>query len=243
MIALLKKEINEFFSSIVAYLVITVFHILLSLFLWILPVNTNILNSAYASLDGLFYIAPWLFMFLLSAITMRSFAEEQRTGTIEILLTQPLTELQVILAKYFAAIFLLILSILPTVIFFYTIYVLAIPKGNVDIGGITGSYIGLLFLSSGFVSIGIFASSLSKNQIVSFVISVLISFFVYIGFDYLSNLPVLNSFSAVLLQFSINTHYTSMSRGVIDTRDLLYFISLSIFFLMLCKTRLESRKW
>jgi len=244
MFTLFKKEIRAFLSSLIGYIAICVFLLLVGLFLWILPVDsTNILNNGYAGLDSLFSLAPWVFLFLIPAITMRSFADEKKTGTIEFLLTKPLTDLQIIFAKYFASVTLVLFSLLPTLIYYYSIYKLGNPVGNIDSGGTWGSYIGLFFLASAFTSIGIFASSLSDNQIIAFILSVFLCFFCYIGFEYISMLDLFGKVDDLILSIGINDHYMSMSRGVIDTRDIVYYISLIGIFILLTKTKLESRKW
>lgn len=243
MFILLKQELSGFLSSLIGYITIIVFLSTVSLFLWVFP-NTefNILDNGYSSIESLFIIAPWVFMFLIPAITMRSFAEEKKTGTIEILFTQPLSELQVITAKYFAGLLLVIFSLLPTLLFYIIVSYLSLPPG-IDTGGMWGSYIGLLFLGAGFVSIGISSSSISDNQIVSFIIAMFLCFFFYIGFDSISSVGILEKFDNIIQLIGINSHYVSMSRGVIDTRDVLYFISLICFFILLTKTVLRSRKW
>jgi ABC-2 type transport system permease protein len=174
---------------------------------------------------------------------MRLFAEENRTGTIEQLLTKPLTELNIITAKYLAGLVLVIFSLLPTLIYFGTIYLLGAPEGNIDQGGMWGSYLGLLFLAAGFVAIGLFASSLSDNQVISFIIAVFLSFIFFIGFDFIGSLGYLGGLDLLIIKLGINEHYTSMSRGVIDSRDTLYFISLIALFFMLTKLKLSSRNW
>lgn len=241
--ALVKKEINSFLSSLIGYIVIVVFLLTISLFMWVFPGDSNVLEAGYANIDMLFVLAPWVFMFLIPAITMRSFADEKKLGTIELLLTRPLTDLQIILAKYFAGLVLVIISVLPTLIFYYIVHTLGFPKGNIDTGGMWGSYIGLVFLGAGFVSIGIFASSLTENQIVSFILAVFLCFFSYIGFESIADFNVLGSLDNLVANLGINAHYISMSRGVIDTRDLIYFLSLISIFVLLTKTVLESRKW
>ena len=243
MLALLQKEIKAFLSSLIGYIVVIVFLLLIGLIMWVFPTDMNVLNQGYASLDTLFNIAPWVFMFLIPAITMRSFSEEKRTGTIELLLTKPLTDLQIILSKYFAGLLLVLFSILPTLFYFATIYYLGSPVGNVDVGGTWGSYIGLLLLGGGFVSIGVFASSLASNQVVAFIIAVFLCFLTYIGFEALASLDAMGTMDYLITKLGINEHYTSISRGVLDTRDLLYFISLSAIFILLTKLVLESRKW
>lgn len=243
MFTLFKKEIRAFLSSLIGYIAIFVFLLLVGLFLWILPTDSNILTNGYAGLDALFSLAPWVFLFLIPAITMRSFADEKKAGTIEFLLTKPLTDLQIILAKYFASVTLVLFSLLPTLIYYYTIYKLGNPVGNIDSGGTWGSYIGLLFLASAFTAIGVFASSLSDNQIVAFILAVFLCFFFYIGFEYISALDLFGKMDDFIISLGINDHYTSMSRGVIDTRDVVYYLSIIGIFILLTKTTLESRKW
>jgi ABC-2 type transport system permease protein len=225
------------------YIVIVVFLLFNSLFLWVFPTEFNIPDYGYASLEPLFLLAPFVFLFLIPAITMRMFAEEKKTGTIEILLTQPLSDLQIIMAKYFAGLSLVVISILPTIVFFITIYVFGFPIGNMDIGGTWGSYIGLLFLSSAFVAIGLFASSITDNQIVSFILAIVITAFSYLGFDIIYSFDLFGSVDLFIKTLGINDHFSSMSRGVIDTRDILYFLSFVSFFIILTKLSLESRKW
>jgi ABC-2 type transport system permease protein len=243
MYALFKKEINGFLNSLIGYIVIIVFLVVIGLFLWVIPMQFNILDFGYASIDGLFILAPFVFLFLIPAITMRSFADERKSGTLELLMTQPLTDLQVILAKYFAGVLLVIFSLVPTLIYFISVYRLGFPAGNLDMGGMWGSYIGLLFLGSTFVAIGIFASSVSDNQVVSFIIAVFLCAFFYIGFELFYTFILSGKIGLAIQSLGINAHYSSISRGVIDTRDLVYFISISVFFILLTKISLESRKW
>ena len=246
MIALLKKEINSFLSSLIGYLVISVFLLSIGLFMWIIPgTDFNVFENGYSNMDTLFILAPWVFLFLIPAVTMRSFAEENKAGTIELLLTRPLSDFQIVLAKYTAGVILVLFALAPTLIYFISIYSLASPAGNVDTGGIAGSYFGLLFLCSGFVSIGVFASAVSNNQIIAFILAVILSFFFHVGFDSISTMFSVSGswFVNVLSQIGISSHYTSMSRGVIDTRDMIYFITLTVFFLLLTKFVMEKRKW
>lgn len=243
MFTLLNKEVRGFLSSLIGYIVIMVFLLINGLFLWVFASDFNILDFGFASLEGLFMMAPFVFLFLIPAITMRSFADEHRSGTIEFLLTKPITDLQIILAKYFAGVILVVFSLLPTLVYFYSVYQLGMPKGNIDTGGMWGSYIGLLFLGAAFVSIGLFASSLSDNTIVSFIIAVFMCLFVYVGFDFIHSLDLFGQFDLFIKSLGINTHYISMSRGVIDTRDVVYFLSLIAFFILLTRLSIESRKW
>ncbi|MDB9775779.1 gliding motility-associated ABC transporter permease subunit GldF [Vicingaceae bacterium] len=241
--SLLKKEIQSFLGSLIGYIVIVVFLTTIGLLMWIFPGNNNVLDSGYASIDTLFAVAPWVFMFLIPAITMRSFADEKKAGTIEFLLTRPLTDVQIILSKYFAGVLLVIIALLPTLVYFGSVYFLGSPVGNIDLGAMWGSYIGLLFLAAGFVSIGIFASSVTENQIISFIVAIFLCFFIYIGFDFISSLALFGSIDLLILKLGISEHYNSMSRGVIDTRDVLYFLSIITLFILITKAVLSSRKW
>ncbi len=228
MYSILKKEITSYLSSLVAYVTIGVFLLVLGLFLWVFP-DSSILDYGYASLDSLFSTAPYLFMFLIPAITMRSLAEERKEGTFELLLTRPLTDWQIILGKFFACVLLVLFALIPTLVYYYSVYALGTPQGNIDTGAVIGSYIGLFLLGAGFVAIGLFASSISKNQIIAFTIAVFVSFFVYSGFDSLSTLLSLQNLG--LQHLGITEHYQSVSRGVLDTRDLGYFVCLSGLFI------------
>ncbi len=243
MYTLFKKELNGFLNSLIGYTVIVVFLLIIGLFLWVFPLQFNIFDFGYANVDGLFVLGPFIFLFLIPAITMRSFAEERKSGTLELLMTQPLTDLQVILAKFCAGVVLVIFSLLPTLIYVYTVYRLGLPPGNLDLGSIWGSYIGLMMLGGAFVSIGIFSSSLSDNQIVSFIIAIFLSFFFYIGFEFIYTFILSGKAGLLIQSLGLNAHYSSMSRGVIDTRDLIYFLSVMTLFIILTKLRLESRKW
>jgi len=243
MYTLFKKELRVFLSSLIGYITIIVFLLINGLFLWVFPGDFNVLNFGYANIDGLFTVAPVVFLFLIPAITMRSFAEEKRVGTIEMLLTKPLTDFQIIFAKYLAGLVLVIFSLLPTLIYFLSVYQLGLPKGNLDMGGMWGSYIGLVMLGASFVAIGIFVSSISDNQIVSFIVSVFLCGFLYVGFDFIYSLSLFGDIDLFIRSLGIFEHYISMSRGVIDTRDVIYYLSLIVLFLLLSKSALERRKW
>ncbi|MBP7850013.1 MAG: gliding motility-associated ABC transporter permease subunit GldF [Lentimicrobiaceae bacterium] len=243
MYTLFLKELNSFLHSLIGYVVIVVFLALTGLFLWVFPGDLNILDYGYANINGLFILAPWIFLFLIPAITMRSFAEEKRAGTIEMLLTKPLTDVQIIMAKYAASLALLLFSLLPTLVFYFSAHQLGLPKGNIDTGGMWGSYIGLLFLGGAFLSIGIFASSITDNQIISFILAAVLSVFFYTGFELLSSFEWLGQADLFVKSLGIRHHYVSMSRGVIDSRDVIYYISLILVFLALTRLSLESRKW
>jgi ABC-2 type transport system permease protein len=244
MFALIRKEVNSFLNSLIGYIVILIFLLTISLFLWIFPGgNFNIPDGGYAVMDGLFVITPYVYLFLIPAITMRLFAEEKKAGTIELLLTRPLTEFQVIFAKYIAGVILVFFSLLPTIVYYLTIYKISLPAGNVDSGAIWGSYTGLLLLGAVFTSIGLFASSVSDNQVVAFIIAFFLCLFCLQGFESISGLTQTGWLSTLLFNAGINAHYLSLSRGVIDTRDLIYFISVIALFLVMTKTTMESRKW
>ncbi len=243
MFTLLKKEINGFLNSLIGYVVMVVFLLMIGLFLWVFPLQFNILDFGFANIDGLFILAPFVFLFLIPAITMRSFADEKKSGTIELLMTQPLTDLEVILSKYFAGVILLVISLIPTLLYFFSVWMLGLPKGNLDAGSIWGSYAGLLFLGASFVAIGIFASSLTDNQIVSFILSVFFCFLMHMGFEMVYTFVLSGKTGLLIQSLGLSAHYSSMSRGVIDTRDVVYFLSVITIFILFTMLRLESRKW
>jgi ABC-2 type transport system permease protein len=224
----------------VAYITIGVFLLVLGLFLWVFP-DSSILEYGYSGLDSLFSTAPYLFMFLVPAVTMRSLAEERKEGTFELLATRPLTDWQIIIGKYLACLLIVLFALLPTLIYYYSVYTLGNPQGNIDTGAVIGSYIGLFLLGGSFTAIGIFASSITNNQIIAFTVAVFLCFFAFSGLDSLSGLLSLQNYG--LQDFGINEHYQSISRGVLDTRDLLYFLSFIAVFISITKTILGGRKW
>jgi ABC-2 type transport system permease protein len=243
MIAIFRKEVNLFLSSLVGYIAIAIFLLANGLICWVFT-DSSILDGGYATLEPFFQFAPWVLLFLIPAITMRSFAEENETGTMELLATKPVTDGQIIGGKFLAALFLVAFSILPTVVYYFAIRQLASPVGNVDTGGIIGAYIGLFCLGAGFVSVGMFTSSLTRNQIVSFIGSMFACFLIYQAFDSLAALPVfVGNADQILQSLSMGTHYRSISLGLVDSRDLIYFASVVSFFFLLTKTVLSSRKW
>jgi ABC-2 type transport system permease protein len=231
MFSIFKKELHTFFSNATGYIVIGIFLILSGLLLWIIPGEYNILDSGYANVDGLFYLAPWLFLFLCPAVTMRFFAEEKQTGTWELLVTKPLSKFQIVVGKYLSGAVLVTLALVPTLLYYFSVSYLAEPVGNVDSGAFWGSFIGLFFLAAVYVAIGTFSSSLSNNQIISFVVAVVLSFFFYYGFEVLAGFFTSGRSIQFLEILGIDSHYKSMSRGVIDSRDVLYFVLLSAVFL------------
>ncbi len=240
MLAILNKEINSFFSSPIGYLVIGIFLVVCGLFLFVFTGEYNILDNGFADVKPFFNLAPWIFIFLIPAITMKSFSEEKRQGTMELLLTRPIGFTQLILGKYFGALILVILAILPSILYVITIDQLGKPVGNFDLGATLGSYLGLIFLAACYTAIGIFASSFSQNQIISFVIAVFLCFISYFAFEGLGNLDFFGSINYGAEYLGISYHYQSISRGVIDTRDVIYFLSFIVLFLKLTELRLKS---
>lgn len=243
MFTLYKKELNNFFSSLIGYLIIVVFLVLTSLLLWVFRSDFNVLDYGFSDMSGFFLVSPFLFLFLIPAITMRMFAEEKRSGTIELLFTKPISDYRIIFAKFLAGLTLVFFSILPTVVYYISIYRLGDPIGNIDTGAVLGSYIGLLFLAAAFVAIGLFSSVITKNQIVAFIVAIVLCFFCYLGFETLYQMDVFGSLNLFVKQLGIRHHYESISRGVIDTRDVLYFLSVIAVFVMLTHMVLQSRKW
>jgi ABC-2 type transport system permease protein len=221
MFALFKKELTGFLGSLLGYIVICVFLVANGLVLWVVP-NSNVLDFGYATIDPLFINAPYVFLLLIPAITMRTFAEEKKAGTIETLFTKPISDIKIILAKYLASLVLVILSLLPTLLYVYTVGNLANPKWDMDFGAVWGSYIGLLFLGSVYIAVGIFSSSLTDNQIISFIYSVCICLFLTFGLSELANFSSVRFIDLLILKLGLAEHYNSISRGVIDSRDVVY---------------------
>ncbi len=243
MLPIFIKEINAFFSSLIGYIVVGTFLVLMGLLMWVFP-EYSIIDNNYATLDTLFSVAPMVFMFLIPAVTMRTFAEEKQSGTIELLVTRPISDWQIVGGKFLACFMLVVFALLPTALYYLSVYQLGAPAGNIDSGGTLGSYIGLLFLAGAFVAIGVFASSLTSNQIVAFVLATFLSFFVYLAFGLLSRLPIFfGKTDDVVQSLGIEYHYNSISRGALDTRDLVYFLSVIAFFLAATVVSLGKRRW
>lgn len=240
MFAILKKEISSFFASPVGYLVILVFLILNGLFLWVFKGSYNIFDNGVADLSAFFSIAPWVMLFLIPALTMKSFSDERRQGTLELLLTKPLEKKDLVTGKFLGAFLLVIMALLPTLLYVWTVWSLSNPVGNIDTGSIMGSYFGLLFLAGSYCAIGIFASTLSENQIVAFITSVVLCFFLYYGLESIAQF-VSGDMGQWITALGMKAHFDSIARGVIDTRDILYFVSIGIFFLVLTASRLDVR--
>jgi ABC-2 type transport system permease protein len=243
MIALFRKEINGFLNSMVGYAVIATFLVLTNLMLWVIPGSFNIPELEMATMEPFFFLAPWVLLLLIPAITMKSFAEETDSGTIELLFTRPLSDTHIIAAKFLGALSLVIIALIPTLITYYTVIAYGNPQGNIDHGATIGSYIGLIMLAACYVAIGIFASCLTSSQIVAFVITIVLCFLFFFAFHSLASFALLGSFDDMLLKLGVKFHYDHLSTGLIDTRDLIYFFGLTASFLILTKFRLGMRRW
>lgn len=240
--ALYLKEIRGFLSSIIGYVFIAIFLLTTGIFLWIISFDTNLLEAKIADLIPFFNLAPTIFLILIPAITMRSFAEERRTGTIELLFTKPLFEWQIVLAKFFSGITLVGISVLPTLVYFFSIYQLADPVGNMDVGATITSYLGLFFLGACFVAIGLFASSLTQSQIVAFIIAMFGTWLLYEGLDLLGSFNVFGGLDFVIRYIGIKSHYQAIMKGVVDSRDIIYFLSLIVLFVFATITVIKGQK-
>lgn len=242
MIAILNKEIRSFFSSLIGYLVVGIFLTLCSLFLFVFNGSYNILDNGFADLKPFFDLAPWIFIFLIPAITMKSFAEENKLGTMELLLTKPIGTWNLVLGKFMGAFLVSLIALLPSIVYVFTVYSLGDPVGNIDIGATLGSYLGLLFLAASYTAIGIFASSLTNNQITAFIIAIFLCFFLFFAFEGIADFKLFGISFYGIEYLGMSYHYKSMSRGVIDTRDLIYFLSLITLFISLTYFRINSNK-
>lgn len=240
MFSIARKELHQFFSSLTGYITIVLFLLVNGLFLFVLK-DSNIFDFGYATLDKFFELSPWILLFLIPAITMRSLSDEFKTGTFEILQTRPITKWQIVLGKYFAILGVITISLLPTLLYVYTIKSLS-AIGGIDTGGITGSYIGLFFLAAVFSSIGLCCSGFTNNAVIAFLISAFTCLILYFGFSAIGQLPMLQSNSGYYIEMlGIDFHYRSISRGVIDTRDIIYFLSLIFFFLLMAVKNLNKK--
>ncbi|HEY9045431.1 MAG TPA: gliding motility-associated ABC transporter permease subunit GldF [Ohtaekwangia sp.] len=242
MLQVLSKEFSSFLNSLIAYVVIGVFLMGIGLLMWVFP-ETSVLSYGYADMDTLFSLGPYVFIFLIPAITMRSFAEEKKAGTMELLMTKPLSDWDVILGKFFASLCLVVVALIPTLLYYFSVYQLGNPTGNIDTAGIAGSYIGLCLLGGVFCSIGIFASSITPNQIVAFIVAAFLCFILFSGFESLASLNVWSDYTLFIKQLGILYHYESLSKGLIDSRDVLYFFSVAFLLLSVTKLILGSRQW
>jgi ABC-2 type transport system permease protein len=242
MIQVLSKEFNSFLNSLIAYIVIGVFLTGIGLLMWVFP-ETSVLDYGYADMETLFTLGPYVFIFLVPAITMRSFAEEARGGTLELLLTKPLSDWDIILGKSFASFLLVALSLIPTLIYYFSVYALGNPVGNIDTPGVTGSYVGLLLLGAVFCAIGIFASSITNNQIVSFIVGAFLCYLLFAGFESLSLVNVWSEHTLFIRELGLLYHYDALGKGLIDSRNLVYFGSVITAMLLLTRIILGARSW
>jgi len=242
MIQVLSKEFNSFLNSLIAYVVIGVFLTAIGLLMWVFP-ETSVLEYGYADMETLFALGPYVFIFLIPAITMRSFAEESKGGTLELLLTKPLSDWDIILGKFLASFFLVMLSLLPTLIYYFSVYSLGNPTGNIDTPGIVGSYIGLILLGAVFCAIGILSSSITNNQIVSFILAAFLCYLLYAGFDSLALLNVWSAQALFIRELGLLYHYDALSKGLIDSRNLVYFGSVITMMLLITRIILGARSW
>ena len=239
MFAIAKKDIFQFFSSLTGYISIILFLLVNGLFLFVLK-DSNIFDFGYATLDKFFELAPWVFLFLIPAISMRSLSEEFKTGTFEILKTSPVTTWQIVGGKYIAVVTVILSSILPTLVYVYTIK--SLSPGGIDTGGIIGSYIGLFLLAAVFAAISVLCSSLTSNTVVAFLTSAFTCLILYFGFNALSRLPSLQGKADYYIEIlGIDFHYRSISRGVVDSRDILFFASITWFALLLTVKQLQRK--
>lgn len=236
MFAILKKEIQSFFATPIGYLVIGLFLLANGLFLWVFKGEFNILDYGFADLSGFYFLAPWILIFLIPAITMKSFSEEKKQGTLELLLTKPISKSQLILGKYFGALTLVILALLPTILYIYTVQQLGNPAGNIDLGSTLGAYLGLFGIAMIYTAIGVFTSAISNNQIVAFLLAIIICFITYYGFEGISETTDIN-----LNNFGIRYHFSTISNGVLDTRNIIYFVSVSLLFLIFTQSTLSKK--
>ncbi|SDL85005.1 gliding motility-associated ABC transporter permease subunit GldF [Siphonobacter aquaeclarae] len=240
MFAIFRKEVHSFLSSLVGYVVMAVFLTAMGLLVWLFP-DTSVLDAGYADMASFFRLAPYVFLFLVPAITMRLIAEERKSGTLELLLTKPLTEWQVIGGKFLAACFLLLISLLPTLLYYFSVYRLGNPPGNIDSASVQGSYLGLFLLGCVFAAIGVYTSSLTDNQIVAFLLGVFVCFLLYVGFSSIAGLEWWEGAAYWLEWLGLDTQYNALGRGLIDSRNLVYFISLILLALAGTYARLRKR--
>ncbi len=240
--ALYFKEIRSFLSSIIGYIFILIFLITSGLFHWVISYNTNLLEGSESDLIPFFNLSPLIFLILIPAITMRSIAEERRTGTIELLFTRPISDLKILLAKYFAGVTLLVITLVPTFIFYLSMHYLGNPVGIIDDGATLTSYVGLILLGSTFVAIGIFASSITSSQIVAFILAMFLCWIFYDGLTLLGSFSLMGGFDSIIKYCGISVHYDSIKRGVIDTSDILYFLGVITIFIASALTVIKSLK-
>jgi ABC-2 type transport system permease protein len=238
MLSIFKKEISTFFNSLIAYIVIGVFLLLTSLMLWMYP-NSNVLDYGFAEMTSFFDFCPYIFLFLIPAVTMRMFSEEFRTGTLELLFTKPITLWGIIVGKYLASLVIVLLALIPTLVYYFSIYSLGNPKGNIDSAAVVGSYFGLILLSAAYASIGIFTSAVSKNQVVAFILAAIVCYFFYDGIGQISGLFT-GALQFYLGYLGLDFHYASLGKGVLDSRNVVFLVSFSALFLVFTQLVLDK---
>ncbi|NJB35412.1 gliding motility-associated ABC transporter permease subunit GldF [Croceivirga sp. JEA036] len=239
MIAILKKEILSFFNSPIGYLIFILFFVLNGLFLWVFKGDFNLLDYGFADLSLFFLLIPWIFLFLIPAITMKSFSEELKMGTLELLLIKPISTKAIVIGKFLGALLLVVLALLPTIVYVLAIGALGSVSNNYDMGMVLGSYFGLFFLAAMYCAIGVFASSLSSSQIFAFILGALLCFVLFYGFQGLATLAENGATQLQIQNFGAQAHFKSIARGIIDTRDLIYFLSITVFFLFMASISIK----
>lgn len=242
MVAIFKREIQSFFTSPIGYMVIGLFLVLNGLFLWVFKGPFNIFDYGFADLGNFFLLAPWVFLFLVPAITMRSFSEEKKLGTLELLFIKPISLCQTVLGKFLGSFSLTFIAIVPTLLYVYAISQLGVTPGNLDMGMVVGSYFGLLFLMASYTAIGLFTSTLSENQIVAFITAMVLCFLMLYGFESLATIIPSGNTMVFVKELGMKAHFESIARGVVDTRDIVYFTSLTLFFLFLTLNQLKYQR-
>lgn len=240
MSSIIRKELHQFFSSLTGYITLILFLVVNALYLFVLK-DSNIFDFGYATLINFFELAPWIFIFLIPAVSMRSFSDEFKTGTFETLKTRPLTNWQIVGGKFLATVVVIFIALVPTFLYVFTIHSLS-STGSIDSGGIAGSYTGLFFLASVFAAISTWCSSMTSNAVIAFLISAFFCIVLYFGFSAISKLPVFTGNADYYIEMlGIDFHYRSISRGVADTRDIIYFLSIILLFLFATQKNLQKK--
>ena len=242
MTAIFKKELWSYFGNWSAWLIIGAFCLIGTLFLFFFENDSNIFDIGTASLQSYFVLVPWLLMFIIPAISMKTLAEEQQSGTLNWLFSQPVTISEIILGKFLAVWFVGVLCLLPSLTYLYTVYTLGVPAGNIDLGATFGSYFGLIILTAAFSAVGILASSLSQNQIMAYLLGVFMCFIFYFGIEQLASYKLLSGADYILSNIGFYQHFLAFTRGLIDTRDIFYFLLVTVLCLFLAKIFVEKKK-